>query len=104
MNNFAVLVYHGQALTDEPQKAVSLNFGELETTVGGTVTKAKDQRRRELHGGDVSRYLDAEHKPLARDDRRRMFNLGNQLWHSDSSFRAVPAAKYSILSGRSYCR
>ncbi len=28
-----------------------------------------------------------------------MFNLGNQLWHSDSSFRATPA-KYSILSGR----
>jgi len=43
--------------------------------------------------------LDADHKPLARDDRRRMFNLGNQLWHSDSSFRAIPA-KYSILSGR----
>jgi alpha-ketoglutarate-dependent 2,4-dichlorophenoxyacetate dioxygenase len=36
---------------------------------------------------------------LARDDRRRLFNLGNQLWHSDSSFRAVPA-KYSLLSGR----
>ncbi|MEA2774691.1 MAG: alpha-ketoglutarate-dependent 2,4-dichlorophenoxyacetate dioxygenase, partial [Acetobacteraceae bacterium] len=36
---------------------------------------------------------------LARDDRRRLFNLGNQLWHSDSSFRAVPA-KYSLLCGR----
>ena len=97
MNNFAVLVYHGQAITDEQQKAFSLNFGELETTVGGTVTKAKDQRLAS-YMADVSN-LDAEHKPLARDDRRRMFNLGNQLWHSDSSFRAVPA-KYSILSGR----
>jgi alpha-ketoglutarate-dependent 2,4-dichlorophenoxyacetate dioxygenase len=47
---------------------------------------------------DVSN-LDKDGKPLARDDRRRMFNLGNQLWHSDSSFRATPA-KYSILSGR----
>ena len=36
---------------------------------------------------------------MARDDRRRLVNLGNQLWHSDSSFRAIPA-KYSILSGR----
>jgi alpha-ketoglutarate-dependent 2,4-dichlorophenoxyacetate dioxygenase len=36
---------------------------------------------------------------FARDDRRRMFNLGNRLWHSDSSYRAVPA-KYSLLSGR----
>ena len=43
--------------------------------------------------------LDQDGKPLGRDDRRRMFNLGNQLWHSDSSFRATPA-KYSILSGR----
>jgi alpha-ketoglutarate-dependent 2,4-dichlorophenoxyacetate dioxygenase len=47
---------------------------------------------------DVSN-LDQNHRPYARDDRRRMFNLGNRLWHSDSSFRAVPA-KYSILSGR----
>jgi alpha-ketoglutarate-dependent 2,4-dichlorophenoxyacetate dioxygenase len=47
---------------------------------------------------DVSN-LDEKHRPLARDDRRRLFNLGNQLWHSDSSFRAVPA-KYSLLSGR----
>jgi alpha-ketoglutarate-dependent 2,4-dichlorophenoxyacetate dioxygenase len=47
---------------------------------------------------DVSN-LDKDHKPLARNDRKRMFNLGNRLWHSDSSFRAVPA-KYSLLSGR----
>jgi alpha-ketoglutarate-dependent 2,4-dichlorophenoxyacetate dioxygenase len=33
------------------------------------------------------------------DSRQRMFNLGNMLWHSDSSFRAIPA-KYSLLSAR----
>ncbi len=97
MDRFAVLVYHGQAVTDEQQKAFSLNFGELERTEGGNVTQAKDQRLGAFMA-DVSN-LDANHKPLARDDRRRMFNLGNQLWHSDSSFRAIPA-KYSILSGR----
>jgi alpha-ketoglutarate-dependent 2,4-dichlorophenoxyacetate dioxygenase len=97
MDRFAVLVYHDQAITDEQQKAFSLNFGPLEQTEGGTVTKAKDQRLGAFMA-DVSN-LDAEHKPLARDDRRRMFNLGNQLWHSDSSFRAIPA-KYSILSAR----
>ncbi len=97
MDRFAVLVYHDQPVTDEQQKSFSLNFGALETTVGGTVTKAKDQRLGE-YMADVSN-LDADNKPLARDDRRRMFNLGNQLWHSDSSFRAIPA-KYSILSGR----
>lgn len=97
MDRFAVLVYHGQAITDEQQKAFSLNFGSLEQTAGGNVTQDKD-RRLGAFMADVSN-LDASHKPLARDDRRRMFNLGNRLWHSDSSFRAVPA-KYSILSGR----
>jgi alpha-ketoglutarate-dependent 2,4-dichlorophenoxyacetate dioxygenase len=97
MDRFAVLVDHGQAVTDEQQKAFSLNFGALEQIEGGNVTQAKDQRLGSFMA-DVSN-LDANHKPLARDDRRRMFNLGNRLWHSDSSFRAIPA-KYSILSGR----
>jgi alpha-ketoglutarate-dependent 2,4-dichlorophenoxyacetate dioxygenase len=97
MDRFAVLVYHGQAITDEQQKAFSLNFGNLEQTGAGNITQAKDQRLGAFMA-DVSN-LDADHKPLARDDRRRMFNLGNRLWHSDSSFRAIPA-KYSILSGR----
>jgi alpha-ketoglutarate-dependent 2,4-dichlorophenoxyacetate dioxygenase len=43
--------------------------------------------------------LDQHQRPLARDDRRRMFNLGNRLWHSDSSYRPV-TARYSLLSGR----
>jgi alpha-ketoglutarate-dependent 2,4-dichlorophenoxyacetate dioxygenase len=97
MDRFAVLVYHGQDITDEQQKAFSLNFGALEQTAGGNVTQAKDQRLASFMA-DVSN-LGADHKPLPRDDRRRMFNLGNRLWHSDSSFRAIPA-KYSILSGR----
>jgi alpha-ketoglutarate-dependent 2,4-dichlorophenoxyacetate dioxygenase len=97
MDQFGVLVYHGQNITDEQQESFSLNFGNLEQTGGGNVTQAKDQRLG-MFMADVSN-LDANHKPLARDDRRRMFNLGNRLWHSDSSFRAIPA-KYSILSGR----
>ena len=39
-----------------------------------------------------------EQPVLARDNRRRLYSLGNMLWHSDSSFKPVPA-KYSILSG-----
>jgi alpha-ketoglutarate-dependent 2,4-dichlorophenoxyacetate dioxygenase len=97
MDRYAVLVYHDQRFTDEQQKTFSRNFGPLEETAGGNVTKAAD-RRLDPEMADVSN-LGADHKPLARDDRRRLFNLGNQLWHSDSSFRAVPA-KYSLLSGR----
>jgi len=97
MDRYGVLVYHDQRFTDEQQKAFSLNFGPLEHTAGGNVTKAAD-RRLDPHMADVSN-LGVDHKPLGRDDRRRLFNLGNQLWHSDSSFRAIPA-KYSLLSGR----
>ena len=97
MDRYGVLVYHGQEFTDEEQKRFSRYFGELEITAGGNVTKDKE-RRLDADMADVSN-LGQDHKPLARDDRRRLFNLGNQLWHSDSSFRAIPA-KYSLLSGR----
>jgi alpha-ketoglutarate-dependent 2,4-dichlorophenoxyacetate dioxygenase len=97
MDRYAVLVFRDQNITDEQQIAFSRNFGEIENSAGGTVTQAQDKRLNPLMN-DVSN-LGKDHRPLARDDRTRLFNLGNQLWHSDSSFRAVPA-KYSILSGR----
>ncbi len=97
MDRYAVLVFRRQAITDDQQMAFTLNFGGIENAQGGNITKASEHRLK--HGMiDVSN-LDKDGKPLARDDRRRMFNLGNRLWHSDSSFRAVPA-KYSLLSGR----
>ncbi|WP_158743089.1 TauD/TfdA family dioxygenase [Acidisphaera sp. L21] len=97
MDRYAVLVFPAQALTDEQQMAFASHFGQLEGNAGGNITKPGEHR---LPPGmnDVSN-LGQDGKPLARDDRRRMFNLGNQLWHSDSSFRSTPA-KYSILSGR----
>jgi alpha-ketoglutarate-dependent 2,4-dichlorophenoxyacetate dioxygenase len=97
MDRYAVLVFHDQDITDAQQIAFTRNFGEIENSAGGNVTKPREKRLDPIMN-DVSN-LDQDHKPLARDDRRRLFNLGNQLWHSDSSFRAIPA-KYSILSGR----
>jgi alpha-ketoglutarate-dependent 2,4-dichlorophenoxyacetate dioxygenase len=95
MDRYAVLVFRDQHITDDQQMEFTRNFGAIENAKGGNITKAHEYR---LKQGmvDVSN-LDKEGKPLARDDRRRMFNLGNRLWHSDSSFRAIPA-KYSILS------
>jgi alpha-ketoglutarate-dependent 2,4-dichlorophenoxyacetate dioxygenase len=95
MDRYAVLVYHDQRFTDDQQKAFSTNFGPLEDTSTGTVIAG---RRLDAYMADVSN-LGVDHQPLAREDRRRLFNLGNQLWHSDSSFKAIPA-KYSLLSGR----
>jgi alpha-ketoglutarate-dependent 2,4-dichlorophenoxyacetate dioxygenase len=98
MDRYAVLVFRDQRLTDEQQLAFSRNFGTLEKAIGSNVTKIED-RRLSLDLADVSN-LDKAHKPLSRDHRQRLFNLGNMLWHSDSSFRAIPA-KYSLLSARS---
>jgi alpha-ketoglutarate-dependent 2,4-dichlorophenoxyacetate dioxygenase len=97
MDRYAVLVFHDQNITDEQQIAFTRNFGDIENSAGGNVTKP-DQKRLDPLMNDVSN-LGEDNRPLARDDRRRLFNLGNQLWHSDSSFRAIPA-KYSLLSGR----
>jgi alpha-ketoglutarate-dependent 2,4-dichlorophenoxyacetate dioxygenase len=97
MDRYAVLVFRDQRITDDQQMAFTQNFGAIENAKGGNITKA-DEYRLKQGMVDVSN-LDKEGKPFARDDRRRMFNLGNRLWHSDSSFRATPA-KYSILSAR----
>ncbi|MGE5268173.1 MAG: TauD/TfdA dioxygenase family protein [Thiohalocapsa sp.] len=97
MDRYAVLVFHDQNISDEQQIAFTRNFGEIENSAGGNVTRPEQKRLNPLMN-DVSN-LGQDNRPLARDDRRRLFNLGNQLWHSDSSFRAIPA-KYSLLSGR----
>src|SRR5262249_25006299 len=68
-----------------------------ETARGGNITLPQDRRLREGMQ-DVSN-LGKDGGILERDSRQRAFNLGNMLWHSDSSYRAIPA-KYSILSAR----
>lgn len=96
MDGYAVLVLPGQDITDEQQLAFTRNFGALEE---GANSGARDAELRLVPAfADVSN-LDKDGNKLARDNKRRMAALGNRLWHSDASFRAVPA-KYSILSGR----
>jgi len=97
MDRYAVLLFRDQKVTDEQQMAFSLNFGVLEDTRGGNITKPED-RRLPVGMGDVSN-LGRDGQPMDRASRQRLFNLGNMLWHSDSSFRAIPA-KYSLLSAR----
>lgn len=98
MDEFAVLVFRDQDINDEEQLAFSRALGPIESSIGGNITRL-DQRRLGTDIADVSN-LDENQNIYARDDRRRLFNLGNRLWHSDSSFRAIPA-KYSLLSARS---
>ena len=96
MDRFAVLVFHDQPLDDARQLAFSRALGPLEQATGDIA--APGDRRVSMDLNDISN-LDRNDRVLARDDRRRLFGLGNQLWHSDSSFKEVPA-KYSLLSAR----
>src|SRR5947207_4077751 len=96
MDRHAVLVLPGQDITDAQQLAFSRNFGPLEE---GANSGARDSELRlPVVFADVSN-LDKDGRIAARDNKKRMAALANRLWHTDASFRVIPA-RYSILSGR----
>ena len=99
----AVLVFRDQRVSDEEQLAFTLQFGELEAldaTAGSRFHFRTEAEARRLGRGmgDFSN-VDGQGRPLATTSRAYMFKLADRLWHSDSSFNAVPAT-YSVLSGR----
>jgi len=89
---FSVLVFHDQSLDDERQIAFSQRFGPLE--MAGKANPAVGtyfarQSNLDIQTGAV----------IPADDRRMIYQKGNYLWHSDSSFKAVPSL-CSLLSAR----
>ncbi|MEI2417623.1 TauD/TfdA family dioxygenase [Orrella sp. JC864] len=99
LEQYAVLVLPGQPLTEDQQLAVARLFGPLETSVGASVYNAERPRRlghAEL--SDISN-LDEAGGILGATDIRRLINLSNQLWHTDSSFKRTPAS-VSLLSAQ----
>ncbi|HVY86947.1 MAG TPA: TauD/TfdA family dioxygenase [Caulobacterales bacterium] len=96
MDRYAVLVIPDQQLSDEDQVRFAEQFGHIEDT-----PTLVDQERRRLANmkiNDISN-LGPDGEIWGKDDRRRMYNLGNLLWHSDSSFKPTPAL-YSMLHAR----
>ncbi|WP_206020811.1 TauD/TfdA family dioxygenase [Roseococcus sp. SYP-B2431] len=96
MDTYAALVFRDQALDDAQQRALGEALGTIEAT--RATVDAEKSRLKDKTLNDISN-LAPDGSILAADARRRMFNLGNQLWHSDSSFKAIPA-KYSMLHAR----
>jgi len=92
MDRYGVSVFRNTGLDDEAHIAFSRLFGELE-------------RAPKLFGSKLARFshpelfdagnLDREGNILV-DDRRRMYNKGNALWHTDSSFNPH-RSQYSLL-------
>jgi len=91
---YSVLVFHDQHLTDDEQIAFTRRFGPLEETVRSIAQNTQVAPQI----ADLSN-VDPEGNTMAADDRRMLYHKGNQLWHSDSSFKRVPAMA-SLLSAR----
>jgi alpha-ketoglutarate-dependent 2,4-dichlorophenoxyacetate dioxygenase len=91
-DDYSVLVFHDQPFDDESQIAFSRRFGPLETTIkantgGGTFI------------ADISNVDPETDRIIPVDGWRSKYNSGNEMWHSDSSFKPV-LAQASLLSGR----
>src|SRR5437764_5160220 len=96
IDRYSVLVFRGQELDDERQMAFARNFGELELPRSG---RADVKRRLRPEMSDISN-LDERGRLRGHDDPRRFDQLGNRLWHTDGSFRRVPAALSMLYAHR----
>ena len=96
IDRYAVLVFRGQDLDDEREMAFARQFGELELPRSG---RADVKRRLRPEMSDISN-LDEQGRLRSRDDPRRFDQLGNRLWHTDGSFRRVPAALSMLFAHR----
>jgi alpha-ketoglutarate-dependent 2,4-dichlorophenoxyacetate dioxygenase len=93
-NDHSVLLFRRQSLTDDEQIAFSRRFGPLEVTI-----RSINSQARTLPEIANLANVDAEDQIIPAGDKRNLFNAGNQMWHTDSSFKRVPALA-SLLSGR----
>ena len=94
---YSVLVFPEQQLTTAQHLGFARQMGPLETSI--SVYRKGEPMRVSEELADVSN-LSQENKTLSRESRQRLYNLGNRLWHTDSSFRMLPAFA-SILYSRS---
>ena len=97
MDEFAVLVFREQPFADEEHIAFAQRLdGQLHSKTG--ISALQKSRLGNEALGDISN-LDESGEIMKSDDRRRMYGLGNRLWHTDASFQDPPG-RYSMLSAK----
>jgi alpha-ketoglutarate-dependent 2,4-dichlorophenoxyacetate dioxygenase len=87
MTRYSVIIIAGQIISNDDQVAFAERFGPPES-----YAKAPKFYK----DGGVPKLLDISNVDKERNildpaDKRRLIDLGNRLWHSDSSFNPVPA-------------
>lgn len=95
MNEYSVLVFRDQPLTETEQLNLAKAFGPLDLGLK-KIKKGQSQRLEHFELADMSNVAD-EGGLVDRASKKVVSNIANQLWHTDSSFQK-PAAKYSMLS------
>jgi alpha-ketoglutarate-dependent 2,4-dichlorophenoxyacetate dioxygenase len=94
---YSVVVFPEQHLDADQHLDFARHFGPLETSIAVYRTDESLRIRSEL--SDVSN-LAPDGRVWGQDSRHRMMQLGNRLWHTDSSFKRLPAL-CSLLYARS---
>jgi alpha-ketoglutarate-dependent 2,4-dichlorophenoxyacetate dioxygenase len=91
LDEHSVLVFRDQDVTDDIQLAFSRRFGPLEVTKVGSQGAGTNLV--------ILTTIDPDGNVAAPDSRMALRNKANQLWHTDSTFKRVPALA-SVLSAR----
>ena len=94
MDEYAILVFRDQPFSDDEQLAFAQRLdGQLHARTGSAALGKSRLGNEAL--SDISN-VDESGALLKSDDRRRMYGLGNRLWHTDASFQDPPG-RYSML-------
>ncbi len=87
-HTYGVLIFPNQHLEQGEHIRFANRFGDIDLSMQKSMDVADDRLPREI--ADVSN-LDPDGNVMGEDNRLLYFGRANRLWHTDSSFKPVPA-------------